>query len=74
MLLRQAIQRDLSQLNTLEENAFNGDKISPRQMKRFINSPLDYLLVAEVDGIIAAYALVLFHRGTRLADYFPTAH
>ncbi|WP_354623326.1 GNAT family N-acetyltransferase/peptidase C39 family protein [Psychromonas sp. MME2] len=73
MLLRQAISSDLPQLNLIEHNAFSGDKISPRQMKRFINSPLDYLLVVEVDGILAGYALVLFHRGTRLARLYSLA-
>ncbi|GGP89473.1 GNAT family N-acetyltransferase/peptidase C39 family protein [Shewanella ulleungensis] len=73
MLLRQANLTDLPQLNTIENNAFSGDKISPRQMKRFINSPLDCLLVAEIDGTLAAYALVLFNRGTRLARLYSIA-
>lgn len=73
MLLRQAIPSDLPQLNQIEDNAFSGDKISPRQMKRFINSPLDCLLVAEIDGILVGYALLLFHRGTRLARLYSLA-
>ncbi|GGQ17267.1 GNAT family N-acetyltransferase/peptidase C39 family protein [Shewanella litoralis] len=73
MLLRQANLTDLPQLNTIENNAFSGDKISPRQMKRFINSPLDSLFVAEIDGTLAAYALVLFNRGTRLARLYSIA-
>ncbi|MGI2170597.1 peptidase C39 family protein [Shewanella sp. MF05960] len=73
MLLRQANLSDLPQLNTIENNAFSGDKISPRQMKRFINSPLDSLFVAEIDGTLAAYALVLFNRGTRLARLYSIA-
>jgi ribosomal protein S18 acetylase RimI-like enzyme len=73
MLLRQAIPSDLLQLNHIETNAFSGDKISSRQMKRFINSSLDSLLVAEIDGVLAGYALVLFHRGTRLARLYSIA-
>ncbi|UAL45041.1 GNAT family N-acetyltransferase/peptidase C39 family protein [Shewanella inventionis] len=73
MLLRQAISNDLSQLINIENNAFSGDKINARQMKRFINSPLDCLLVAEIDGTLAGYALVLFHRGTRLARLYSIA-
>lgn len=73
MLLRQALPSDLPQLIQIEEHAFGGDKISARQMKRFINSPLDCLLVADLDGILAGYALLLFHRGTRLARLYSLA-
>ncbi|QHS14133.1 GNAT family N-acetyltransferase/peptidase C39 family protein [Shewanella sp. Arc9-LZ] len=73
MLIRQATPSDLPQLNHIENNAFSGDKISSRQMKRFLNSPLDSLLVAEIDGTLAGYALVLFHRGTRLARLYSIA-
>jgi len=73
MLIRQAILSDLPQLNHIESNAFSGDKISPRQMKRFLNSPLDSLLVADIDGTLAGYALVLFHRGTHLARLYSIA-
>lgn len=73
MLFRQAVPSDLPQLIQIEDNAFSGDKISPRQMKRFINSPLDCLLVADTGGILAGYALLLFHRGTRLARLYSLA-
>ncbi|QIR14935.1 GNAT family N-acetyltransferase/peptidase C39 family protein [Shewanella aestuarii] len=73
MLFRSATLNDLPQLNRIEHNAFSGDKISARQMKRFINSDLDHLIVADENGTLAGYALILFHRGTRLARLYSIA-
>ena len=73
MLFRQATLNDLPQLNQIEQDAFSGDKISARQMKRFVNSELDHLIVADECGTLAGYALVLFHRGTRLARLYSIA-
>ncbi len=73
MHLRPACLADLTQLNQLELNAFPGDRISPRQMKRFITSSLAYCLVAEIEQQIAGYALMLFHRGTQLARLYSVA-
>jgi len=73
MLFRQATLNDLPQLNHIEQQAFSGDKISARQMKRFINSDIDHLIVADENGALAGYALILFHRGTRLARLYSVA-
>ncbi|MDO6527561.1 GNAT family N-acetyltransferase/peptidase C39 family protein [Motilimonas sp. 1_MG-2023] len=73
MLLRAATPNDLASLNQLELAAFPGDRISARQMKRFITSPLAYFLVVEIEQQIAGYGLVLFNRGTQLARLYSVA-
>ena len=73
MLFRIATLADLTQLNQLEQAAFPGDRISARQMKRFVSSPLDYCLVLEIEQQIAGYALILFNRGTQLARLYSLA-
>lgn len=73
MQFRTAVPTDIAALDLLENAAFPGNKISHRQMKRFISSPLAHLLVIEVDNTLAGYALVLFHRGTLLARLYSVA-
>jgi ribosomal protein S18 acetylase RimI-like enzyme len=73
MHFRKALPTDIDALNLLEETAFFGNKINPRQMKRFISSPLDHLLIAEDKGRLLGYALILFHRGTHLARLYSVA-
>ncbi|QSX38320.1 GNAT family N-acetyltransferase/peptidase C39 family protein [Shewanella sedimentimangrovi] len=73
MQIRQATLNDASALNLLEWNVFPGDRISPRQMRRFIQSSHACMLVAEEDGQLAGYSLVLFHRGTHLARLYSIA-
>ncbi|WP_372870988.1 GNAT family N-acetyltransferase/peptidase C39 family protein [Shewanella sp.] len=60
-------------LNALEKSAFEGDRISPRQMRRFVQSPHDCLILALDGDVLAGYALVLFNRGTHLARLYSLA-
>ncbi|MEJ2766916.1 GNAT family N-acetyltransferase/peptidase C39 family protein [Photobacterium sp. MCCC 1A19761] len=73
MKVRTAQLNDLDSLNTLEAQLFDGDRISPRQMRRFIKSPQSVLFLAEEEGRTAGYGLVLFHRGTQLARLYSLA-
>lgn len=73
MIVRIALLNDLASLNTLEAQLFDGDRIAPRQMRRFIKSPQSVLFVAEEEGRITGYGLVLFHRGTQLARLYSLA-
>jgi len=73
MEIRAATQAELSALDQLELSAFSGDRISHRQMKRFIQSTHARLFVAMDNGLLAGYALLLFHRGTNLARLYSLA-
>lgn len=73
MDFRLANSSDLTELNTLEHQLFDGDKISPRQMKRFLQSPHAMLFVADSGIGLAGYALLLFHQGTQLSRLYSIA-
>ncbi|EEY44775.1 GNAT family N-acetyltransferase/peptidase C39 family protein [Vibrio mimicus] len=73
MDIRRANSADLNALNALEQQLFDGDRISPRQMKRFIHSDHAALFVAEADDQLAGYALLLFHQGTQLSRLYSIA-
>ncbi|MCG6202315.1 GNAT family N-acetyltransferase/peptidase C39 family protein [Psychromonas antarctica] len=73
MNFRLASSADLSALNALELQLFDGDKISPRQMKRFIHSQQAIIFVADNGTQLAGYALLLFHQGTQLSRLYSLA-
>lgn len=73
MNFRLAKSSDLPELNNLENQLFVGDKISPRQMKRFLHSPHALLFVADNGITLAGYALLLFHQGTQLSRLYSIA-
>jgi ribosomal-protein-alanine acetyltransferase len=64
---------DLDALLQLENQVFTSDKISPRQMKRFIQSDHSQLFVAKEGEQLAGYALVLFNQATQLARLYSIA-
>ncbi len=49
MDIRRANSADLNALNALEQQLFDGDRISPRQMKRFLHSDHAALFVADAE-------------------------
>jgi ribosomal protein S18 acetylase RimI-like enzyme len=73
MNFRLAESADLAALNVLEQQLFDGDRISPRQMKRFLHSTHAKVFVAELDHVLAGYALLLFHQGTQLSRLYSIA-
>ncbi|WP_427979431.1 GNAT family N-acetyltransferase/peptidase C39 family protein [Agarivorans sp.] len=73
MDFRLANSSDLAELNTLEQQLFAGDRISPRQMKRFLHSSQAMLFVADSGKGLAGYALLLFHQGTQLSRLYSIA-
>ncbi len=73
MNVRHATLADLHPLNTLEQQLFTGDRISPRQMKRFIQSSQARMFVVEINNETIAYALLLFHQGTQLSRLYSIA-
>ncbi|MFG1495895.1 ribosomal protein S18-alanine N-acetyltransferase [Saccharospirillum sp. HFRX-1] len=73
MQFRPATAADLDALIQLERDCFDSDRISPRSMRRFLkrNSPIFRL--AEQDGEILGYGLLLCHKGTSLARLYSLA-
>ncbi len=73
MDFRLAKSTDITALNALEQQLFEGDKISPRQMKRFLHSDQAAIFVADSGEELAGYALLLFHQGTQLSRLYSIA-
>lgn len=71
--VRPAQASDLDALLALENEVFSTDRISRRGFRRFLASANAFVLVAEVDGKLAGYALVLFRKGTAGARLYSIA-
>ncbi|MGL5290574.1 MAG: ribosomal protein S18-alanine N-acetyltransferase, partial [Vibrionaceae bacterium] len=68
-----ATLRDLEQLHKLEQRSFSEHRLTKRQLRRFITSKTDFLLTAQHNGIVAAYALLIFNQTTRIARLYSIA-
>lgn len=64
---------DLDQLVSIENQCFSNDKLSRRSMRHWIKAQHGIFLVVELDGVMAGYALVWCHKGTRLARLYSLA-
>ena len=71
--VREAVPEDLDTLVAIEERVFATDRMSRRSFRRFLLSPTDALVVAERDGRVVGYALILFRAGTALARLYSIA-
>jgi len=58
--LRAGTLADVGRLDALERRTFAYDRIARRSFVRFLNSPNASLIVADCDGTMSGYALVLF--------------
>ena len=72
-IIRPATGADLEALVALEQHAFATDRISRRGFRRFVGSDSAAVLVAEIDGCLAGYALVLFRAGNAIARLYSIA-
>ncbi|MDD1015213.1 GNAT family N-acetyltransferase/peptidase C39 family protein [Pseudomonas rubra] len=70
---RFASMADISHLVALEQACFTLDRLSPRNFHWMLSRANASLVVAEQDGQLAGYALLLFHRGTSLARLYSIA-
>ena len=70
---RRADVADLPALLNIEQACFSGDRLSRRSFKRFISNQQAVFLVADCNGQVGGYILVLFHLGTRLARLYSIA-
>lgn len=73
MTFRLATSADVPALSAIEEEAFPGDRLTPRRFRHFIRSSHSELWVHEDEKGLQAYILVLFHRGTSLARLYSIA-
>lgn len=71
--LRPATERDVDALFELEQQSFSGDRLSRRRLRHWVRADNRVFVVAERDGALLGYALVLLRRGTRLARLYSLA-
>lgn len=72
-MIRQAEDRDLEDLVTLEEASFSADRLSRRRFQHWIRASNRVFLVVEDAQRVLAYGLVFLHKGTRLARLYSIA-
>jgi len=72
-IIRAANRTDLDTLVAIENACFVSDRLSRRSLKRFLESTRDIVLLAESEGEVVGYVLVLLRRGTRLARLYSIA-
>src|SRR5215204_4527102 len=71
ILVRPASTADLDTLLALEHHVFTHDRLSRRSLRNFLTSRHASLIVAEADGRIGGYALILFRPGSLNAIRAP---
>lgn len=71
--LRPARIDDLDALVELEKRCFDSDRLSRRSFRHWLRQDDPGLIVAEDQSGLAGYALVILHRGTRLARLYSIA-
>lgn len=71
--IRQAEPRDIDALVAIENAVFSTDRISRRSFRQLIESDSAAALVAEADGTVAGYAVVLFRAGSGVARLYSIA-
>lgn len=64
---------DLDELNKLEQQCFDSDRLSKRRLKHWIKATNRIFLVAEDNSGLSGYGLILLHQGTRLARLYSIA-
>ncbi|MCB1384340.1 MAG: GNAT family N-acetyltransferase [Nitratireductor sp.] len=70
---RRALPQDAALLSDLENRTFDADRISLRSFRTLLKRDTALVLIAERDGGIAGYALLLFRRNTTTARLYSIA-
>jgi ribosomal-protein-alanine acetyltransferase len=73
LTFRNAALADTDALVYLENRCFEDDRISRRSFRRFIDMPRDRVILAEAEGQLVGYSLVLMKANTRLARIYSVA-
>ncbi len=71
--IRPARASDIDALVRIENAVFPGDRISRRSFRQLIERETVEARVAEIDGAIAGYFMVLFRRGSAVARLYSIA-
>lgn len=71
--VRSAVTGDLPQLCDIEQRCFAHDRLSRRRMRFYLSASHAELLVAEREGVLLGYALLLLRRGTMLTRLYSIA-
>ncbi|MBI4273217.1 MAG: GNAT family N-acetyltransferase [Rhizobiales bacterium] len=71
--LRCGLPADIAILLDLEGKAFTTDQLSRKSFRHFLDGPNAYLLVAELDGVLAGYVLVIFRPNSIMARLYSIA-
>lgn len=71
--LRRGRAGDLEALLTIERAVFTTDILSRRSLLHFLTATNATVLVAEDEGAVAGYALVLYRRNSKLARLYSIA-
>jgi ribosomal protein S18 acetylase RimI-like enzyme len=73
LVIRPAGPADRDAIAGLESASFVTDRLTPRSLRALIAAPSARVVVAERDGAIAGYALVLLRGGSRIARLYSIA-
>ena len=71
--MRNANSHDLSRLVDIENRCFTSDILSRRSFQRFLRPGTHEIIVAQVNGTIVGYVLVLYRTGTSLSRLYSIA-
>jgi ribosomal-protein-alanine acetyltransferase len=71
--VRPARLGDVRELVAIEHRSFDGDRLTPRNFQYLLTKANSACLVAEEDGRLFGYALILFSAGTSLARLYSFA-
>jgi|SRR5690606_20804719 len=71
--IRPARMSDIDALLAIEDAVFEGDRLSRRSFLRHMDSKTASLLVAELEGRVAGYALLFHRQGSRSARLYSLA-
>jgi len=71
--IRKARASDVDDLAAIEKAVFTSDRISRRSFRLLIERETAETLVAESDGRVAGYAVVLFRKGSGVARLYSLA-
>lgn len=71
--IRLARASDANAILAIENDVFEGDRISARSMRRLLTGRSAAVFVASVTEVIAGYCVVLWREGTRVARLYSIA-
>jgi ribosomal protein S18 acetylase RimI-like enzyme len=73
MIIRVAVTQDIDQLLGIEQRCFQTDRLSRRNFSYLLTKANAHTLLAETDGIIQGYIMVLFSQATSAARLYSIA-